>query len=144
MGNPKGIHGELVQGDLIRLFRQLPSGGDRQHRFRVVPVSDRQFYQPLAHHRVGKPAQGAEADGAFHIGVFRDGVRLVGRQAGIEDVAGGTVAVLVIEQEGVLHGAAQQKDKGVKGGHQHSRQSKDHVFDRVEPEIPENQGPADL
>ena len=121
--NTQRPHCKLIQCDLAGLFRQTAGGRDRQDGFGIVLVGHRQFHQPLAHHRVREGADGTQSDGAFDVGVLGEQIGLMVRQAGVEDMAGGAVGVLVVEQKRVLHRPAQQKHKGVQAGDQCHRQS---------------------
>ena len=144
MEDPQGVHGELVHGDLPGCLRQAAGGGEGEDRLGVGPVCHRQLHHPLAHQGVGQGAHRAEADGALDVGVLGEQVGLVLCQAGVEDVAGGAVGVLIVEQETGLHRAAQQKHKGVQPGHQGGGQHQNGVFDPMEVKVPANQPPAHL
>ena len=144
IGQPQGAHRILIQRDFIGLFRQPPLGGQREDRLGVVPVGDRQLDRPLAEHRVGEGADGAEGDGGFDVDMLAEEGGLGLSEAGVEDVAGGAVEVLVAEQKPRLHGVAQQEDEGIQGGDQRRREDQEGVFGPVEPEVPADKGPGDL
>ena len=144
MRDAQRVHGQLVQRDLSRLLRQAAGGGQREHCLGVGLVGHRQLDRPLADHRVRELSEGAQPHRAFDVDMLGKQVRLVLGQAGIQDVAGGAVGVLVVEQKGVLHRAAHQKDKGVQGGDQHGGEGQNEIFGPMKAKVPLHQRPADL
>ena len=144
MGNAKGIHGELIQCDFIRLFGKPSRGGHGKDGLRIVPVGDGKLHGTLADLRICKLPQAAEVDDAFYIRIFGNPLRLMLRQSDIENMAGGAVGVLIIQKKGPLHRAPQKKHEGIQRRHQGGGENQNEIFGFMKRKIPPHQFPADF
>ncbi len=143
MGNAEGIHGKPVQGDLAGMLWQISRVRNGQYRFRISLVGDSQLYQPLSEHRIRELSYRGEPDRTPDPGISCDRICLLSGQAGIEDLAGRTKQILVLEQIIAFDKISQQEDKGVECRDQRGCKCQDTVLDAVRPEVAPDQGAAD-